>query len=133
MTHSDSPGTSATYQVKNALCATLTVLALALSSSPATAAPPVLGVGERHITVSGRGQVSVRPDVVRVRLGVRVKAIAVGDAMDQNRTSMTRIIEALRGLDIDERDIITSNFRVYQERPDRIGTRRRAKRNRNTS
>ena len=45
------------------------------------------GEGARgQITVSGQGLVSVRPDVVRVQLGLRVKAVAIGEAMEQNRS-----------------------------------------------
>ena len=35
----------------------------------------------RQITVSGQGLVSVRPDVVRVQLGLRVKAVAIGEVV----------------------------------------------------
>ncbi|MEC7842950.1 MAG: SIMPL domain-containing protein [Candidatus Latescibacterota bacterium] len=79
----------------------------------------------RQITVSGQGLVSVRPDVVRVQLGLRVKAVAIGEAMEQNRLLMTRIVDSLREVGIEERDIITSRFSVHQERPPRPEDRKR--------
>ena len=79
----------------------------------------------RQITVSGQGLVSVRPDVVRVQLGLRVKDVAIGEAMKQNRLLMTRIVDSLREVGIEERDIITSRFSVRQERPSRPEDRKR--------
>ena len=99
--------------------ATLSLLVCCLAVGEVRAAEGGEEAGQRLITVTGRGMVNVRPDVVRVRLGLRVKASTVGEAMEQNRVLMTRIIDSLRGLDIEDRDIMTNRFAVHQERPPR--------------
>ena len=97
----------------------LPFLCLALARGEVSAGEGEGEVSGREITVSGQGLVSVRPDVVRVQLGLRVKAATVGEAMEQNRVLMARIIDSLRGVEIEARDIITSRFSVRQERPPR--------------
>jgi len=71
----------------------------------------------RRITVTGEGQVSVRPDVARIELGVRTGALSVGQAMAQNRAAMQQVLAALRGLGIEERDIATAHFSLHYEQP----------------
>ncbi|MCC7264774.1 MAG: SIMPL domain-containing protein [Candidatus Latescibacteria bacterium] len=92
-----------------------TVVGLALAGGlvvPARAETPL-----RQISVSGQGQVSVKPDVARTSLGVRSSAPTVGEAMQKNRVAMQQVLVALRGLGIAERDILTTNFSLNYDPP----------------
>lgn len=64
----------------------------------------------RTITVSGRGEVTVSPDMATVSLGVETVATTAREAMEANSVSMARIIDAIRGHGIEARDIQTSSL-----------------------
>jgi uncharacterized protein YggE len=78
-----------------------------------TTEPTVTG---RTITVVGSGQVSAKPDIATVNLGVDVTAPTVSDAKDQADELMQAIIAALRDAGIADRDIQTSNYSISFER-----------------
>jgi uncharacterized protein len=62
------------------------------------------------IRVTGEGIVRVSPDAARVTLGVEVSAATAGAALQQAADQMTAVVNQLRGLGIEERDIQTSQF-----------------------
>jgi uncharacterized protein len=62
------------------------------------------------IRVTGEGVVRVTPDAARVTLGVEVTAATAGAAIQQAADQMTAVVNQLRGLGIEERDIQTSQF-----------------------
>lgn len=64
------------------------------------------------ITVVGRGEVQVRPDMANVTLGVTTEAATAFEALQENNQRMAQLIKTLRGLDISEKHIQTSNFNV---------------------
>lgn len=70
----------------------------------------------RTITVVGRGEVKVKPDVANTTVGVDVQAGTVDAAMEDAQARMTAILAALKKLGIDEKDIRTSNFSINFER-----------------
>ena len=72
--------------------------------------------GERYISVSGEGAVSVAPDVAHADLGIRVVAATVGEGMQETRQRMARITASLRDAGIPDRDIATSRFSIHRER-----------------
>lgn len=55
---------------------------------------------EHLITTQGIGEVRVRPDALRVRVGVEAQATTVAEAQSEVNTRMTRVIQAIRGLGI---------------------------------
>ena len=71
----------------------------------------------RTITVVGEGTVAVEPDVAEVQIGVEM----TGDTADEARagvaTTMDAIMAALTSLKIPKKDIQTSGFSIYVERP----------------
>jgi uncharacterized protein len=74
------------------------------------------------IRITSEGVVRVSPDAARVTLGVEVTAATAGDALRQAADQMTAVVNQLRGLGIEERDIQTSQFDlspVYEERFER--------------
>ncbi len=65
-----------------------------------------------QITVSGEGKVYAKPDVAVVSLGVTTTAITVADVTTKNTDKMNAVIEAIKNLKIDEKDIQTTNYNL---------------------
>jgi uncharacterized protein len=66
----------------------------------------------RSITVTGTGEVYVTPDVAYIDIGVQNTAATVTDALKQNTAQAQAIRAALTALNVDDKDIQTSNFSV---------------------
>jgi len=91
----------------------LVVAVAALAVRPVTTigAPVTDGSPAVHtITVTASGSVTLVPDVARVGLGITVTKSTVKAARDGAASVMTAIIERLRELGIDERDIKTTSI-----------------------
>ncbi len=69
--------------------------------------------GQRTLSLSATGTVSVRPDTAHITLGVVSEAENARTAMDNNNTAMANVIEALKQKEIAGRDIQTTNFAVH--------------------
>jgi uncharacterized protein YggE len=96
-------------------------LAMALASTPrstqpAAAAQAVTG-GDRSITVVGVGKSTGKPDVAQVTVGIETQATSLQKAVDDNKAKMTNLLDALKQLGLADKDIRTSNYSVYTERP----------------
>ncbi len=65
------------------------------------------------LTVTGEGQVTARPDIANLRLGVLSEAKTAADAVASNAIAMTSVIEALRTLGIGDTAIKTVGLNVY--------------------
>ena len=89
---------------------------VALGSGPAAAQTTETGASDRTITVVGRGEVKVSPDVATTNLGVEVMAPTVAEAMDQAEERMNAVLAALKAAGIADKDIQTSNFSINFER-----------------
>ncbi len=63
-----------------------------------------------QITVSGEGKVYAKPDVAIVSLGVTTQASTVADVTKNNTDKMNAVIDAVKALKIDEKDIQTTNY-----------------------
>lgn len=71
-----------------------------------------------QITVSGQGKVYAKPDVAIVSLGVTTQAVTVADVTKSNTEKMNAVINAIKALNIDEKDIQTTNYNltpVYED------------------
>lgn len=71
----------------------------------------------RTISVSGRGEVSGKPDQARLSAGVLTEAPAAAAALTANTTAMNRVFAALRMIGIPDNKIQTSNFSVQPQYP----------------
>jgi uncharacterized protein YggE len=65
---------------------------------------------QNQITVSGEGKVYAKPDVALVSLGVTTTAKTVAEATKNNTDKMNSVIQAIKDLKIDEKDIQTTNY-----------------------
>ncbi len=70
----------------------------------------------RGITVVGEGKTSGKPDVAHITVGIETQAALLQSAVDENKTKMNTLLEALKAQGIAEKDIRTSNYSVYTER-----------------
>lgn len=60
------------------------------------------------ISVTASGDVYAEPDLARVTIGVVTEAATSTEAMNDNAEAMSKVIDAIKGLGIDEKDIRTS-------------------------
>jgi hypothetical protein len=75
-----------------------------------------------QISVSGEGKVYAKPDVALVSLGVTAQSETVADATKTGTEKMNAVIDAVKGMGVDEKDIQTTNYSlspVYSS-PDKI-------------
>jgi uncharacterized protein YggE len=98
--------------------APILAIALALIASPAlaqTAFPPA-------ISVTGEATMSVAPDLAQVDGGVTSDAKTAREASDANNAAMGKVLLALKGAGIDEKDYQTSRLSLQPKyAPDRSG------------
>ena len=75
---------------------------------------------ERTITVSGEGQVSARPDIAVVRIGVETEADTATAALDDNSMRMSGVISATLDAGVNREDVQTQglSLRPIYQRPD---------------
>ena len=95
-------------------------LVMALFAVPmlhtADAAPPAQDTGQPHtITVTGSGTAYGTPDVVQVGLGVDVSNADIQVAMNDASNRMNAIMQALEAGGVDQKDIRTDSFNIYQD------------------
>ena len=67
------------------------------------------------VTVTGQGQISLPPDTVFVTLGMETTGKTVTDAQRENRQVMSKVVERLRGLQIEQERIQTASFTVMPQ------------------
>ncbi|WP_437877848.1 SIMPL domain-containing protein [Sorangium sp. So ce513] len=94
------------------LAASLLSTAPLLAACAPQAAPQAVSPDVNTITVIGRGEVSSRPDVARVQLGIEVMAPTVAEATRTAAARMNEILAALRKTGIADKDIQTSNYSI---------------------
>jgi uncharacterized protein len=96
------------------------IAALFLLSAPATAETP--SDIPAAISVTGEAQVSVPPDLAHIDAGVASDAKTAREASDANNVAMGKVLIALKGAGIDEKDIQTTRLSLQPEyAPNRSG------------
>lgn len=66
----------------------------------------------RTISVTASGQVTAVPDIVRISTGVLAEATTAKEALSANTAAMSQVVEKLKALGLDAKDIQTSDFSV---------------------
>jgi len=69
---------------------------------------------QEGIWVSGKGEVTVTPDIATLRLGIEVQAVSVAIAQSQAAVAMNDVMEALTDNGVAEKDIQTQYFSIRQ-------------------
>lgn len=71
---------------------------------------------QRTISITGEALITERPDALSANISVVSLEAALADALADNSSKMTAVIEALKALGIEEKDIQTTGFSVYVQR-----------------
>ena len=79
-------------------------------TAPATAADTMFRA--TTLNLSSYGEVKAEPDMATISLGVQTQARTAAAAMTQNAQQMTRVVAALKGAGIAEKDIQTSGLNL---------------------
>lgn len=96
--------------------------ALALAAATWFAAPALAQVPPPAISVTGEATVSVPPDQAQIDAGVTSDAKTAREASDANNAAMGKVLLALKGAGIDEKDYQTSRLSLQpQYAPNRSG------------
>ena len=90
----------------------LAASALALAAASLTPALADDDKTVRTMSLSGRGEVRIAPDLAIVTVGVMSSAATAREALDVNTRQMEGVMASLLNASIDSRDIQTSNFMV---------------------
>lgn len=93
----------------------LVAVALLAACVPTAAAPSANQAIPRQINANGVGKVYLTPDVAYVNIGVRSQSENVGDALKGNSAQAQSVVDALKELGVDAKDIQTSAFNVYPQ------------------
>jgi uncharacterized protein len=70
----------------------------------------------RTLTVNGSGKVYLTPDMVYVTIGVHTEGDNAVKTVSENNTSTQDVIDTLKGMKIDEKDIQTTNFSITPQK-----------------
>jgi uncharacterized protein YggE len=98
------------------LPATLAVLPSAAAQSVPTVSVAASG-GQpaiRLLTVSGAGQISLKPDIAYIYVGVHTEKPSAAESVAENNANTQKLIDALKAAGVDASDIQTTNFSIWQ-------------------
>lgn len=93
----------------------LTAISLAMFSAPALGQQQPDIAPLPQVVVSARGEVKVVPDRANVQISVQTRASTAAAAASENARKQKAVIDALRALKIDAKDISTAGYNVYPE------------------
>ena len=98
-------------------------LALAVAAATLLATPALAQtVPPPAISVTGEAQISVAPDQAQIDAGVTSEAKTAREASDANNAAMGKVLLALKGAGIEEKDYQTSRLSLQpQTAPNRTG------------
>jgi uncharacterized protein YggE len=92
------------------LAAALTLPSLAQTTSPP---PTPTGSGDRTVTVTGTSTIRSAPDEAVITLGVQTQSQSAQDALQENATKMSKVVDALMGDGIKPADLATVGVNLY--------------------
>lgn len=93
----------------------LPFFAATMLAAPACAAEIQIAVQNPVVELTISEVVRADPDLAQVGAGVQTRANTASEAVQQNAAAMERLVERLRSLGIERRDIQTSNFNLNAE------------------
>ncbi len=65
--------------------------------------------------VTGKAEIVTIPDEAKINVGVTAQELTVAQAQDKINQTINNITQALKNLDIDEKDIKTQNYSIYPD------------------
>ena len=91
----------------------LLTLAIVLLGAPALAQTP--SDFPAAISVTGEAQIAVPPDLATIDAGVATDARTAREASDANNAAMAKVLQALKGANVDEKDYQTSRLSLQPQ------------------
>lgn len=79
----------------------------------ALALPALAEEDERLIRVSGNATIALAADTATIQIGVNTRSESVQEAQKENAELMAAVMDAIKGLGIEDKDIVTSQFNVF--------------------
>lgn len=67
------------------------------------------------VTVTGEGKLTLTPDQATITLGVESRGKDVSEASDENAAAMAAIREAMKAFGVEEADMKTTNYSIYED------------------
>src|SRR5215217_5621082 len=86
-----------------------------LFSAPLTAQQPANIQSVPQISIASRAEVKVVPDRANIQISVQTRGTTAAAAAAENARKQKAVIDALRALNIDAKDISTAGYNVYPE------------------
>jgi uncharacterized protein len=102
-------------KTKTVLISAVLLLAVLLSACGPTTIAPAAQPPIRSLNVSGTGEVTLKPDIAYINIGVHTEKATASEATAQNNTDAQAVISALTAAGVAADDIQTSNFSIYQK------------------
>jgi len=104
-------------KAKLLMAASIYVLVNLAACSPSVAALPAVPTSgpTRSMTVTGTGEVYLTPDIAYINIGVRTQGQDIKEALAQNTLSAQKVRDDLTRLEVDQKDIQTTAFNIYQQ------------------
>jgi len=88
-------------------------MALLLSACGPTTINQAAPENVRTLNVNGVGEAFLSPDIAYIFIGVHTESATAAEAVEQNKTQTTSVIEALKTAGIDDKDIRTTNYSIW--------------------
>lgn len=66
----------------------------------------------KEINVNGEGKTFAKPDIATVSLGMNTQGLKSQEVVDRNNEVMQKVIDAVKGLGVDEKDIQTTAYNL---------------------
>src|SRR5215218_4574474 len=89
--------------------------ALAIAAAALLAAPALAQTPPPAISVTGEANISVPPDLAQIEGGVSTDAKTAREASEINNAAMGKVLLALKGAGIDEKDYQTSRLQLQPQ------------------
>lgn len=89
------------------------VLAAVLSACGPTTIVAEPQPPQRTITVTGTGMVMLAPDIAYIFIGVHTENADISEAVASNNAQAQRVVDSLRNMGVDAKDIQTTNFSIW--------------------
>jgi uncharacterized protein YggE len=89
----------------------------AAAAQAAAPAPQAQFGSGRSITVVGEGQVKIQPDMAQINIGIEVISDTVKGASKLGADTMAAVMAALKDQGVADKDMQTSGYSVWVERP----------------
>lgn len=96
--------------MKRILLSAVCLVAAPLYGQQQPTIPPI-----PQIAVVSRGEVKVTPDRASIQISVQTRAETAAAAAEENARKQKAVIDAIRGLGVDAKDISTAGYNIYPE------------------